>query len=211
MPNDRELSGAVELPPPGRAGTKSQVLPWVIVGGWFVVVILVCASLLARHLVALPRPMGEPALAAALASFRPTHAPLSIVHVLYGDCRCSRLVVDHLVTQPRPEDVEEHVIIVGDDEAIGARLAARGFSVKSVTASQLSALGIESAPMFVVLTSGGDVRYAGGYTERKQGLLPRDREVVASVRAGTTTTVLPVFGCAVSDELKKTINPLRLP
>ena len=57
----------------------------------------------------------------------------------------------------------------------------------------------------------GEVRYAGGYTERKQALFPRDREIVAALRAGDEVTPLPVFGCAVSNELKRTINPLRLP
>ena len=187
--------------------------PRAVVAAWFIVVALVSASLMARHLVALPRPTHARELAAALGAFRPVGAAgsLAIVHVLYAECRCSKLVAEHLASKPRPAGVVEHVVIVGQDEALGSSLASRGFAVQFVSERQLAAWGIEAAPLFVVLSAAGEVRYAGGYTERKQALFPRDREIVAALRAGDEVTPLPVFGCAVSNELKRTINPLRLP
>jgi hypothetical protein len=188
----------------------------VLLGGWFVLLSVVSASLLVRHL-ALPRPQNHE-LGLALAEFRPDRRTddtgreeLGLVHVLYAECRCSNLVVEHLCTKPRPAGVVEHVLLVGSDEPLAKKLGSHGFDVKRVSSEDLESLGIEAAPLFVVLSRTGDVRYAGGYTERKQGLLPRDREIVSALRAGRDAAPFPVFGCAVSDGLKRTLNPLRLP
>ena len=183
----------------------------VLVAIWFVAAALVSASLLARHLVALPVPAAAQ-LGRALGAFRPV-APgsLGVVHVLYAECRCSKLIAEHLVTRARPGGIVEHVVLVGKDDILASSLAAHGFVVELASAERLAAWGIEAAPIFVVLSLSGEVRYAGGYTERKQGLFPRDREIVAAVRAGDTVAPLPVFGCAVSAGIERSINPLRLP
>ena len=193
---------------PGRTALGSRAL----LVAWFVVVALVSATLLARHVVPLPGPTHGDLLRAALAAHRPAAAgALGIVHVLYAECRCSRLVAEHLASNPRPAGVTEHVVLVGRDDALATSLASRGFSVEMISAEQLAAWGIEAAPIFVVLAPSGEVRYAGGYTERKQALFPRDREIVASLRAGHAVAPLPVFGCAVSAALERTLNPLGLP
>jgi hypothetical protein len=183
--------------------------------GWFIVVGLVSASLLARHVVPLPRPVQLEVLRAALAAHRPAGAvapgALGVVHVLYAECRCSRLVAEHLASKPRPPGVTEHVVLVGRDDGLVRALASRGFSTEVISVEQLAAWGIEAAPILVVLAPSGEVRYAGGYTAHKQALFPRDREIVASLRAGTDVAPLPIFGCAVSAELERTINPLGLP
>lgn len=204
---------AAERAPLPKAGTGHRLL----LGGWFVLLALVSASLLVRHLVALPRPKDQE-LALALSPFRPDgrtddagREQLGLVHVLYAECRCSNLVAEHLCSKPRPAGVVEHVLLVGSDEPLAKKLDSHGFAVKRVTSEDLASFGIESAPLFVVLSPTGDVRYAGGYTERKQGLLPRDREIVSALREGRDATPFPVFGCAVSDGLKRTLNPLRLP
>jgi len=205
------------LEAPKRSAKSAGVGHRVVLVGWFVVLSLVSASLLVRHVVALPAPKAQ-ALTAAFATFRPGASvpgagsePLALVHVLYAECRCSARVAEHLVSKPRPADVVEHVLLVGEDEALAAKLSTHGFVVKKVSREELAAWGVEAAPLFVVVSAAGAVRYAGGYTERKQGLLPRDREIVGALREGRKAATLPIFGCAVSDGLERTVNPLRLP
>lgn len=131
------------------------------------------------------------------------------VHVLYSGCRCSQRVADHLATSQRPSDWSEIVLWVGDD-APPPELAAR-FDVRRVSAEDLATFGIEAAPSMMVLDPGGDVVYAGGYTDRKQGPVIEDRRILEDARRGRVSAPLPVFGCAVSNRLQQNFRNLPAP
>lgn len=170
--------------------------------------------LLARHAVALPAPnAADPALAKAVRSARtPSHAGWAMLHVLYAKCRCSQGIVDHLTSSTRPPDLEETVLLVGDDGTLTSRLEAHGLRVRAVTPLQLrDELHVESAPLLVISDVEGTVRYAGGYTVTRQGADIRDLAIFAELLAQRTPTTLPMSGCAVSDELKALLNPTRMP
>jgi hypothetical protein len=172
------------------------------------------STLLARHVIALPRPIEDASFVRAMASMRsPTEAGRWMaVHVLYGECQCSQRIADHLVTSDRPSGVAEHVLLVGRSAGLEARLAARGFPVVLTNAAELSDYyHVAGVPLLVVVAPDDTVRYAGGYTTRKQGPDPRDLDILADVRADRFFARLPVFGCAVSTRLQAALNPLRLP
>jgi hypothetical protein len=72
----------------------------VALGAWFGAMLLLGASLLAKHAVALPAPSERPLLAQAIGTPRSSEARPGwmSVHVLYTECRCSRRIVDNGTT-----------------------------------------------------------------------------------------------------------------
>jgi hypothetical protein len=182
--------------------------------GWFALMVLVSASLLGRHLLALPRPPADQALARSMASLRtPDDAGRWMaVHILDAECKCSRRIAEHLLASERPVGLSEHVLLVGTDTDLESQLSARGFQVTRVEPTQLfSQYRVQAVPLLVLAAPDGTLRYAGGYTARKQGPDPRDLAIVADARAGRATEPIPVFGCAVSRQLQSAVNPLGLP
>jgi hypothetical protein len=158
------------------------------VAAWAVALSVVSTFLLARHVLALPVP-ARPAVEETVRRLRAPdeQGRWLALHVLYAECACSQGSAS--------------------DERVAA-LAAKGLRVTRLTPAELAALSIEAAPLLIVAGPDGRVRYAGGYSERKQGPEPRDVEIVRALRAGDETTSLPLFGCAVSEGLRRTLNPL---
>ncbi|HLK41165.1 MAG TPA: hypothetical protein VKU41_30650 [Polyangiaceae bacterium] len=188
----------------GRAGKIALV-------AWFVAMVAVGSGLLAKHVLALPAPAVSPKLAASLDALRGPHAQSTwlAVHVLYSECRCSQRIVDHLVSTERPVGWSEIVLWVGN-LAPRAELEQR-FDVRRVRSADLAAYGIEAAPLLVVVDPAGHVRYAGGYTTRKQGPVIDDLRIFDDSRREAVVASLPVFGCAVSDRLKRALAVLPTP
>ena len=191
---------------PHRVWTRAALALWAgvcVLGG---------GALLAFHLVALPvPPVDDPLLQGALAaqSTSSEQGRWRLVHVMYARCPCSQQIIDHLVNDPRPVDVAERVVIVDADNALRARLAAAGFLVDVVDASTLQARWhLEAAPVLVVADPAGRVRYVGGYTDRKQGPVSHDVDIVGQLRRGDRFESLPLFGCATSRSLQRSIDPL---
>jgi hypothetical protein len=63
--------------------------------------------------------------------------------------------------------------------------------------------------LMLVIDRNGVIRYSGGYSRRKQGEL-EDETILRHVRGGADIETLPIYGCAVSAELARLIDPLRL-
>jgi hypothetical protein len=213
-----DLEGLTKSAPPqtDAHATKglARSLVRVALAVWFIVMLSVGASLLARHVVALPRPTIDPALATAMASLRTQDdaGRWMVVHVRYAECRCSQRIAEHLLSAPRPSDTTEEVLLVGHEPDLEARLAAHSYRVLSVTPKELGErFHIVAAPSFIVAAPDGSVRYAGGYAATKQGPDPRDRSILADLRIGKSVAALPVFGCAVSEKLQAELNPLGIP
>jgi len=185
---------------------------------WVVLGLLVGASLLAPHLLALPTPAAtNPALEAAIATSRsPSERDRwYALHVLYESCGCSQRILDHLLASPRPVELAERIVLVADDgvgaPALRARLDASAFAVDVVLPDDLEpryVVGV--APVLVVAAPDGSIGYVGGYTRVKQGPDLRDHAIIAALRAGSTVAALPTFGCAVSRGLADDLDPLGI-
>jgi hypothetical protein len=181
---------------------------------WFVAMVAVSGTLLGRHIIALPRPANDAALAHVMSSLRGLDGAglWMTVHVLYAECSCSKLVAEHILAGGRPPGVIERVILIGREADLEARLGKMGLPVTRVTEDEAATrFHVVAAPTLVVLAPDDTVRYVGGYTERKQGPDPRDLAILASARAGNQVPSLPIFGCAVSANLRASLNPLGLP
>ncbi len=180
----------------------------MLLAGWFVALLAIGAGQLARHLVALPAAHADARTSRAMASLRaPDRRERWLaVHVLYAACRCSQRIVEHLAHRGARADFDEVVLWVGAPPP--PSLAAAGYRVESLDAARLASLGIESAPLLVVVDPDDRVRYSGGYTERKQGPAPRDVELMTASRDGAAVAALPVLGCAVSERLQQALASL---
>jgi hypothetical protein len=178
---------------------------------WFSLMVLLGAGLLARHAAAFSAPSQSPRLAASLNGLRPARAKGGwlAVHALYAECRCSQRIQEHLLAGGRPADWTEIVLWVGS-QAPSLELEQR-FDVRRITPDDLAKLGIESAPMLIAVDPEGRIRYAGGYTERKQGPVIDDMRILAGLRNATSPPSLPLFGCAVSDRLRRELSLLPVP
>jgi hypothetical protein len=182
---------------------------------WIPAVMVPGSYLLARHVLTLPKPAStDPALARALGQLRGADGRNSwlALHVLYGECGCSQRVLAKLLLRGPAPQVEERIVFIGGDDAgPEARARALGYTFERVTREQLvERYHLESAPLFVVADPANRVRYVGGYTDRKQGEVIRDRDVLTKLVQGQDVEPLPTFGCAVSKKLESALNPLGL-
>lgn len=194
-----------------------RVRTWLGVGAialWVIGMLFVCAIMLARHLVTLPSyTKNDVALQKALAAQRPAHASLMwmSIHVLYGECGCSRRVAKYLLNSPRPKDTIELIVLVGDDPKLRREAIARGFVVDVVTRKELEPkYTLQSVPVLALLDPLDRLRYVGGYTTRKQGPKIQDISILNHLKQDRSMASLPLFGCAVSRELQKQIDPTGL-
>ncbi len=185
---------------------------------WGVGTVVLCAYLLAAHLVTLPKPpVNEPRLREAIAR---SHGPgaggrWAAMHVLYRGCRCSGRVFDHLLARGPAAGYVETIVFVGDAGEGGgdeeARAKAAGFGFEPVAAEALGSIyGVEAVPLLVVASPSGELRYVGGYSDRKQGPVARDARALATLAEGGAVEALPVFGCPVSERLRAAVDPFGL-
>jgi hypothetical protein len=179
----------------------------IAIATWFGVMVLVGAGLLAKHLVALPTPKHQE-LERSLGALRTAdeRGRWLAVHVLSSDCLCSKRVAEHLVTTVRPAGFAEIVLWVGEAEPPpDVRLR---FDVRRVDEATLAGYGIQAAPLLVAVDPAGRVRYAGGYTTRKQGPEIDDLRLLRAAQDAPSVDALPLFGCAVSERLKQDLSTL---
>ncbi len=187
----------------GRWGYQGALVVWGLVSTGLAV------ALLARHELALPAPHAEaPTLKTGIASLVHPGA-WSTLHVLYGPCRCSQRIVDHLALRGPRTDIEEQVLLSNDEGgALKRRLVAAGFAVIDTSPEELrDRFAIEAAPMLLVIRPDGRVGYVGGYTRQKQGLQIEDVSIQDELLREERPEELPVAGCGVSDRLRAYLNP----
>ena len=138
------------------------------------------------------------------------------MHVLYERCGCSSRVAETLLARGARADLRELVIIVDDDEktidpARVAALRARKFPVALLSTKAVAErLHVVAVPLLMIVDAGDRIRYAGGYTTRRESRVIEDARVIAEVTAGRQPEPLPIFGCAVAASLQRTLDPLRL-
>lgn len=191
---------------------RLQLVGLTGLAGWAGLMVVIIGTLMVGHWVVLPTPSGaeRPEVASALQGLARGHdGDWLVVHVMYAECRCSQRIVDHLIDRGRPAGVTEHVLLVGEDQELSAPLSDRGYTVTQLTAEQLSSrFHVQAAPLLLVAAPDGELRYAGGYTERKQGYRIRDVDILDTVMAKGWAAELPAFGCAVAEALQNLLDPL---
>lgn len=124
------------------------------------------------------------------------------IHILQAECGCSRRVLSRLRERPPEPGVLERILHVREG-ANSRETFPAGYEVEQLTGTDLARkYHIAAAPVLVLLDPTGAVRYCGGYTARKRGPDIRDLELIRATRGGAAPPPLPVYGCAVSAQLK---------
>lgn len=181
---------------------------------WAIGMTTVVACLMVSHWVPLPHPASGQILTGHETLTAPSQAGepgWSAVHFLYADCPCSRRILERLLTRSPSGEVPEQIVLIGRQNPQAQIAASKGYHVCFVTAAELkSRFGIESAPLLIVADPTGIIRYAGGYTSRKQGPDIQDETLIQNAVAGRWQKSLPLYGCAVSRQLKDLVDPLQL-
>jgi hypothetical protein len=214
-----------DVRPPG-ATWRRRPLPRVVLrlllGAWIAAGTIGGATLVVGHSFALPRSAAaSPTVTPPRADGRPPiagTAPWSTLHVLYAGCRCSEAIFAHLFQRGTIAGTTERIVLVatGSEEATAAaylaRATAAGFAVETVKPDDLVRhFGVEAAPLLVVADPSGRIRYAGGYTDRKQHLELGDETIIAELMGGRASTELPLLASAVSRRLQDALDLPRNP
>jgi hypothetical protein len=209
----------VDLNPSSRASRRGfgkrakRALVYGVFVLWIPVLLVVVASLMVGHWVILPRPpTRDPQVRAAVAKLRGADDQgWMAVHVLYGECPCSRRVLKHVLSSERPEGVSEKLVLVGRDNDWAKKARAKGLDVDVVEMEELlSKYHLMAAPMFLAVNPRGEVVYMGGYTARKQGPDIADLEIMQHLMHGESENERPIFGCAVGASLQDALDPLHV-
>ncbi len=181
---------------------------------WAPVTLILGAFLMAGHLLTLPKPAPtDPRLTAGMTASRipGSEGKWMAMHVLYAQCRCSQKVFAHLLERRAASSAFEKIVLVDGDDELRRQAEGHGFAFESLTSAELAErYHLEAAPVMVVSDPSNVVRYLGGYTDRKQGVVIRDQSILRDLQGGKSVAALPLFGCAVSAELKASLDPLKL-
>lgn len=196
-------------------GSSRRVIGRVALGLWLVVMLVAGSSLMSSHLLTLPLPDDRDAVAAAIGASRSDvdRDRWLAVHILYEACGCSARVLDELQDRHPSDDAVERIVLVAPEPnvALAARFEGGGYVLEQLTPKELEArYGIVSAPMLIVVDDENDIRYLGGYTDRKRGPDIKDLDILAALAKGERVSELPLFGCATSRELQAALDPLGL-
>lgn len=178
---------------------------------WVIVTLIGLASLSVSHMAAMPKPDSEATLARAMLMLRTDPTRRFLVHVIYAHCSCTDRLFDHLMTRGPFRGAEEVVLFVGEDRGKRGAAERAGFGFVTVSAEDLAArYTLEAAPVLAAFDSAGRLGYIGGYFNHPSTLFPLDETIYAQLANGETPALLPVFGCAVSPRLQKSVDPLGI-
>ncbi len=195
--------------------TPSKAVMYTVLGAWAIFMTLICTIMMGKHSIPLPMPeLSSEEVAHALGEHREeTQEPTwMMTHVFLSTCPCSKRLADYLVDKARPSHVEEHIILIGDDPQWRKQATAKGFKVHVVTHEELDQhYHIKAAPLLIIMDENDKIMYSGGYTSRKQGLDIQDISILSQLQTDDSAMhALPLFGCAVSRQLQKTVDPTGL-
>lgn len=181
------------------------------IAAWAIIAILGLGSLSVSHTAAMPAPDDEVRLARAAAAIVGGGRTLAYVHVIDPACSCTAGLLEHLIERGAYPEHRETILFTGDDPNLKAVAEQAGFGFVSITRAELGAsLGIEVAPVLVALAPDGGLLYLGGYFDKPAAVLARDTVIHRRLLAGQDTPPFPVFGCAVSENLRKRVDPMGI-
>jgi hypothetical protein len=169
------------------------------------------ASLSLGHMAAMPDPDDATRLSRGMLQLRRDAGRTFYVHVIYAGCSCTERLFRHLVERGPHRGIEEMVLFIGEDADKRRAAEQAGFRFATDSAEHLArGYGIEAAPLLVAFDAGGRMRYLGGYYNHPSTVFPLDEKIHEELARGEGPKPLPIFGCAMSARLQKSVDPLGI-
>jgi hypothetical protein len=148
-------------------------------------------------------------------SFKPTlikpaaSEKWTVSHVLAPDCRCSKLVLESLLSRKPQSDVNERIIWMAEQpprELEQIKKLGFDFDLAPLVADKNE---IEGVPTLSISNEKGQNIYVGGYSNSKltHASHVKDIEIINGLKGRGPLTEFPVFGCATSQKFRKYLNP----
>jgi hypothetical protein len=173
----------------------------VVLSAWAGLALAVGVAATALHGAVLPAPS---------AARVEVSAPLTLVHVVDESCACSRRLMAYLEARGRDPSYAERVLLVHASAERAAALSARGFEVQPADEDRLAQeYGAMAVPSLVIAREDGSVAYSGAHRPRP-AMDPVDLDLAARVRRGEAVSALSIQGCAVSEGLARSVDPLGI-
>lgn len=134
---------------------------------------------------------------------------INISHFLSPECKCSHLLRDHFIKRGPSSYNEKFYIIKTHDESLNRKitqpLEKAGFKTELISEEKVTGV-----PLLVIQNTKGESLYTGGYTQgaiRPDSII-LDIQIANDLKHKKNITAYSALGCAVSEKLKKYIDPL---
>ena len=180
---------------------------------WIIIVSTVISFQMAGHLLTMPIPKNLEKMSEKIDELKGSKS-ITGLHIVFDKCSCTNSLINSLLRNPSKSEVDEFVLWVGTKESLGVtretNLSKLGYNIIYLTPETLKhRFGVEVAPI-LVLKEGEDLRYLGGYYDRPGSTQSYEKEIIEAVLTRKIPKSLPVYGCAVSQDLQKIIDPLSI-
>jgi len=183
-----------------------KAVTWVLVALWLPFVLVTVGLLMVGHTVAMPMSSDRALITRTVASL--SQQPDSVVHFIPADCSCTDGLVRHLAARSARPQLDELVVFVGQPDPHHLALGDKGYRTDTWSAETLfERTGLEAGPV-IAIQQAGTTRYLGGYFEFPAAVRSLDESLIDDVSHGDSPAALPLFGCAVSDALRRSVDPL---
>jgi hypothetical protein len=191
----------------------SEKVLLVLLVAWLLACTAVISALSLGHVVALPLPEDSAVgrFKTMLLSYK--NAELStqfVAHILAEDCSCTRSLAEHLLSKGPRKASDELILFVGNNSELASEAAAAGFRFQQIASSELTEMGLESAPVLAVFDRDQNLNYLGGYYDHPAAIRPLNESIRDSITSGALLEPLPIFGCAISQRLQEAFDPLGI-
>lgn len=187
---------------PVPASKPTSKLVWAALMIWAALLSVVVSVLMARHWLPKPPPdVHDLAWSNLLERTRDAQdrGKWLVLHFLRAECPCSRRIFHYLLKRGSQEGIRERVVFIGGEDHSKV-LQEQGYQMDWVTPEELAMrYQVVAAPLLVVLSPECEVKYAGGYTARKQGLDIQDIKIISEIMGGQKVATLPVYGCFATE------------
>ena len=188
-----------------------ELLGKVLLAGWIVLSLVGLSSLSLSHMAAMPKPDDGSRLERAMLALPRKPGQNLFVHVIYAGCSCTERLFAHLLQRGPFPGTDEVVLFIGEDAEKQRSARRAGFEFISMSPAALAdRFGLEAAPILAAFDTADRLRYVGGYYNHPAALLPLDQRILRQVIDGASPPVLPVFGCAVTERLQGSVDPLGI-
>lgn len=176
----------------------------------------IAATVVAGALTSFHQPFNLPSTNIIKLASHTDYSGWRAIHFLSPACGCSQKVIAHLLARGPFTGVREEVMLVDDmgssapeNKSQFTKLQAAGFRPTLVETRNIPVTyGLRGVPLLLLIAPGGTMTYMGGYGPSKNQI--QDEEIFRHVSTGDAQKSFPVIGCAISADLKRRLDPLRM-